>query len=82
MAFVDQSPETDLALRSGRPVPAAALVASLALLVGIGWGVGAIATLWQTPPAVTALAEIVQAGFDDRAIATAHSIGQRQAGMA
>ena len=35
-----------------------ALVASLALLVGIGWGVGAIATLWQTPPAVTALAEI------------------------
>lgn len=35
-----------------------ALVASFVLLVGIGWGIGAVATLWQTPPAVTALAEI------------------------
>lgn len=35
-----------------------ALTASIVLLVGIGWGVGSISRLWQTPPAVTALAEI------------------------
>ena len=35
-----------------------ALVASIALLVGIGWGTGAIADLWRTPTAVTALEQI------------------------
>ena len=34
------------------------LVASIALLVGIGWGTGAIADLWRTPTAVTALEQI------------------------
>jgi len=38
-----------------------ALVASIALLVGIGWGAGAISTLWQTPAQVTALEQIEQA---------------------
>ncbi|MBN9224198.1 MAG: anti-sigma factor [Microbacterium sp. SCN 70-27] len=38
-----------------------ALVASFVLLVGVGWGVGAIAALWQTPPAVTALEQIQRA---------------------
>ena len=49
-----------------------ALVASIVLLVGIGWGTGAIANLWQTPAAVTALdqiqaapdAEAAESGFD------------------
>lgn len=35
-----------------------ALVASIALLVGIGWGAGSIASLWQTPAQVTALEQI------------------------
>ena len=35
-----------------------ALVASMALLVGIGWGVGALSDRLTTPPAVTALAQI------------------------
>lgn len=38
-----------------------ALVASIALLVGIGWGAGSVSRLWQTPPAVTALQQIEQA---------------------
>jgi anti-sigma-K factor RskA len=38
-----------------------ALVASIALLVGIGWGVGAVSTLWQTPASTTALEQIEQA---------------------
>lgn len=38
-----------------------ALVASIALLVGIGWGAGAISTLWQTPAQVSALEQIEQA---------------------
>lgn len=38
-----------------------ALVASITLLVGIGWGVGALSTLWQAPPATTALEQIEQA---------------------
>lgn len=38
-----------------------ALVASFVLLVGVGWGVGSIAALWQTPPAVTALEQIQRA---------------------
>lgn len=37
------------------------LVASIVLLVGLGWGAGALATLWATPPAVQALEEIEQA---------------------
>ncbi len=35
-----------------------ALVASIAVLVGIGWGVGAITEALRTPPAVSALAQI------------------------
>lgn len=35
-----------------------ALAASMVLLVGIGWGTGAIANLWRTPAAVTALEQI------------------------
>lgn len=35
-----------------------ALVASIALLVGIGWGVGAISDALRTPPAVSLLAQI------------------------
>lgn len=35
-----------------------ALVASIVLLVGIGWGAGSVSRLWQTPAAVTALQEI------------------------
>ncbi len=38
-----------------------ALVASITLLVGIGWGAGALSTLWQAPAAVTALEQIEQA---------------------
>ncbi len=38
-----------------------ALVASIVLLVGIGWGTGALAKLWNTPAAVTALEEIERA---------------------
>ncbi|WP_336632517.1 MULTISPECIES: anti-sigma factor [unclassified Microbacterium] len=38
-----------------------ALVASIALLVGIGWGAGSVSRLWQTPPAVTALQQIEDA---------------------
>lgn len=44
-----------------------ALVASVVLLVGIGWGAGSLAQLWQTPPAVTALAQIEQAPDADSA---------------
>ncbi|WP_425837372.1 anti-sigma factor domain-containing protein [Microbacterium sp. PA5] len=35
-----------------------ALVASIALLVGIGWGVGAVTDALRTPPAVATLAQI------------------------
>lgn len=35
-----------------------ALVASIVLLVGIGWGVGSVSRLWQTPPAEQMLAQI------------------------
>jgi len=35
-----------------------ALVASIVLLVGIGWGVGSVSRLWQTPPAQATLAQI------------------------
>lgn len=35
-----------------------ALAASLALLVGLGWGVGSVSQLWQTPASVTALEQI------------------------
>ncbi|WP_345947485.1 anti-sigma factor [Microbacterium flavum] len=35
-----------------------ALVASFVLLVGIGWGVGAVSNVWHTPASVTALNEI------------------------
>jgi len=38
-----------------------ALVASVALLIGIGWGTGAVTSLWRTPPAVTALQQIEKA---------------------
>ncbi|WP_430522238.1 anti-sigma factor [Microbacterium aurum] len=38
-----------------------ALAACLVLLVGIGWGTGVIAKLWNTPAAVTALDEIERA---------------------
>lgn len=38
-----------------------ALVASIALLVGIGWGAGSLSQLWQTPAAVTALEQIERA---------------------
>ncbi|MBN9178803.1 MAG: anti-sigma factor [Microbacterium sp.] len=56
-----------------------ALVASFVLLVGIGWGVGAVSQVWQTPASVTALHEIqdapdaasAQAEFDG-GTATAH----------
>lgn len=37
------------------------LVASIVLLVGLGWGAGALANLWADPPAVQALEEIEQA---------------------
>ncbi len=40
-----------------------ALVASVALLIGIGWGAGAVTSLWRTPAAVTAL-ERIQAAPD------------------
>lgn len=45
------------------------LVASIVLLVGLGWGAGALANLWADPPAVQALEEIEQA--PDAASATA-----------
>lgn len=56
-----------------------ALVASFVLLVGIGWGVGAVSNAWRTPASVTALNEIqnapdaqsAQADFDG-GTATAH----------
>ncbi len=38
-----------------------ALVASVALLIGIGWGTGAVTSLWRTPAAVTALEQIQSA---------------------
>ncbi len=38
-----------------------ALVASIVLLVGIGWGTGAVSNLWRTPAAVTALEQIQSA---------------------
>lgn len=38
-----------------------ALVASVALLVAIGWGTGAVTNLWRTPAAVTALEQIQSA---------------------
>lgn len=38
-----------------------ALVASIALLVAIGWGTGAVTNLWRTPAAVTALEQIQSA---------------------
>jgi len=38
-----------------------ALVASVALLIGIGWGTGAVSNLWRTPAAVTALQQIEKA---------------------
>lgn len=38
-----------------------ALVASIALLVGIGWGAGSLSNMWRTPTAVTALEQIEQA---------------------
>ncbi|MBD3758054.1 MULTISPECIES: anti-sigma factor domain-containing protein [Microbacterium] len=37
------------------------MAACLVLLVGIGWGTGVIAKLWNTPAAVTALDEIERA---------------------
>lgn len=46
-----------------------ALAASMVLLVGIGWGTGAIANLWRTPPAVTAL-EQIEAAPDARVAQT------------
>ena len=56
-----------------------ALVASFVLLVGIGWGIGAVSNVWHTPASVTALQEIqdapdaasAQADFDG-GTATAH----------
>lgn len=38
-----------------------ALVASIALLVGIGWGAGTLAQLWQSPASITALEQIERA---------------------
>ena len=63
-----------------------ALVASIALLVVIGWGTGSVANIWQRPPAVSALAQIekapdaasAQATFDG-GVATLHwspSVGE------
>lgn len=46
-----------------------ALAASIVLLVGIGWGAGALSHLWQTPPSVVALEEIQRA--PDASIAAA-----------
>jgi hypothetical protein len=43
-----------------------ALVASVALLVAIGWGTGAVTNLWRTPAAVTALEQIQSASTPRR----------------
>lgn len=56
------------------------LAASMVLLVGIGWGVGALSDQWQTPPDVRALEQIeaapdassASAQLDSGAMATVH----------
>lgn len=47
-----------------------ALAASIVLLVGIGWGAGAVSHLWQTPASVVALEEIQSAPDASTAAAT------------
>lgn len=52
------------------------LVASIVLLVGLGWGAGALANLWADPPAVQALEEIERAPDADSATATIEDGGE------
>ena len=55
-----------------------ALVASVALLIGIGWGTGAVTNLWRTPAAVTAL-EQIQAAPDASSAQVAFEGGEATA---
>ncbi|MCT9821039.1 anti-sigma factor [Microbacterium sp. W1N] len=80
---VREAPTTDTAQTVQRRTWTKALfglVASMVLLVGLGWGVGSLSNLWQTPADVIALEQIEAAPdadsatieLDSGATATAH----------
>jgi hypothetical protein len=57
-----------------------ALVASVALLVAIGWGTGAVTNLWRTPAAVTALEQIQSASTPRRRRSASRAARPRRTG--